>query len=70
MTKQLVLLQAESGWRMDRSTCELGRRGVAQAREALRVARNHMTDDESAIEPAEPSEKVEIDAGLELNPAA
>ena len=57
---------------MDRATCELGRRGVAQAREALRVARNHMIDDESPAEPAEPSKKVEaeIEADLELSPAA
>ena len=51
MTDQLVLVDlvpeeradAKTGstdsWQLDAATCEIGRRGVAQARQALRAAR-------------------------------
>ncbi len=47
MTDQLVLIdtvpaeKADSGssWQLDPATCEIGRRGVARARQALREAR-------------------------------
>ena len=47
MTDQLVLIdivpaeKADSGnsWQLDATTCEIGRRGVARARQALREAR-------------------------------
>ncbi|MGH9226109.1 MAG: hypothetical protein ACRD2W_20520 [Acidimicrobiales bacterium] len=43
MNDQLVLLEdhkanSRDGWRLDEQTREAGRRGVAQAREALRQA--------------------------------
>ena len=39
MTTQLVLLDPVHGaWKLDRRTREIGKRGVAQAREALRRA--------------------------------
>jgi len=39
MATQLVLLEATSpNWKLDRETREIGRRGVAEAREALRRA--------------------------------
>ena len=39
MTTQLVLLEAgRPGWKLDRRTREIGIRGVAQARAALRKA--------------------------------
>ena len=39
MERQLVLLEPEDPWRLDEQTREIGRRGVAEAREALRKAR-------------------------------
>ena len=47
MTNQLVLIDivpaeragSEAGWELDPATCEIGRRGVARARKALRDAR-------------------------------
>ena len=55
MTDQLVLIDivpeeiaeetadaradSRDGWQLDPATCEIGRRGVAQARQALRTAR-------------------------------
>ena len=39
MTTQLVLLDSgQRSWKLDRTTREIGKRGVAQAREALRKA--------------------------------
>lgn len=38
MTTQLVLLDSGRSWKLDRRTREIGKRGVAQAREALRQA--------------------------------
>lgn len=39
MTTQLVLLDSgRRSWKLDRQTREIGKRGVAQAREALRRA--------------------------------
>ena len=38
MTTQLVLIDSGRSWKLDRRTREIGKRGVAQAREALRNA--------------------------------
>jgi hypothetical protein len=38
MTTQLVLVDEAPEWRLDERTRSTGRRGVAQAREALRAA--------------------------------
>ena len=39
MKRQLILLEApDEPWRLDERTREIGRRGVARAREALRQA--------------------------------
>lgn len=35
---QLRLVEVDRHWRLDAATCAAGRRGVAQAREALRLA--------------------------------
>ena len=52
MTDQLVLIDivteagadaradSASSWQLDAATCEVGRRGVARARQALRTARS------------------------------
>ena len=48
MTDQLVLIDivpaekagSPSSWQLDPATCDIGRRGVARARQALRAARN------------------------------
>ena len=47
MTDQLVLIEVvtpgqpdpQQDWQLDSATCEIGRRGVAQARRALQAAR-------------------------------
>lgn len=39
MERQLVLMEAPAEWRLDDETREIGRDGVAQARQALREAR-------------------------------
>jgi hypothetical protein len=36
MDNQLVLLEPQRTWKLDRRTVERGRRGVARARQALR----------------------------------
>lgn len=38
MQKQLALIEARPTWKLDRRTREIGLRGVAQARAALRLA--------------------------------
>jgi hypothetical protein len=47
MTKnaQLALIDTPRSWRMDRHTREVGRAGVARAREALRAGRSTRTQD-------------------------
>ena len=48
MTDQLVLIDivpaektgSPSSWQLDPTTCDIGRRGVARARQALQAARN------------------------------
>ncbi|MXV97177.1 MAG: hypothetical protein F4Z90_00350 [Acidimicrobiaceae bacterium] len=48
MTDQLVLIDivpsakadSPSSWQLDPATCDIGRRGVARARQALQAARN------------------------------
>jgi hypothetical protein len=37
--RQLRLIEAPADWRLDEETKEIGRDGIAQAREALRQAR-------------------------------
>ncbi len=37
MENQLVLLEPQRTWKLDRRTVERGRRGVARARQALRA---------------------------------
>jgi hypothetical protein len=39
MTKQLTLIDTPSDWQIDDRTREVGRRGIAAARAALRLAR-------------------------------
>jgi hypothetical protein len=39
MERQLTLIEAPADWRLDDETKEIGRGGIAQAREALRQAR-------------------------------
>ena len=41
---QLTLLQTPSVWRLDQRTREVGRRGVAAAREVLAEARRDLGD--------------------------
>jgi hypothetical protein len=38
MDNQLVLLEPERPWKLDRRTVERGRRGLARARQALHAA--------------------------------
>ena len=38
MDTQLVLLEADRPWKLDRRTVERGRRGVSRARQALHAA--------------------------------
>lgn len=38
MEKQLTLVDTQKVWKLDQRTREIGRRGVAEAREALRRA--------------------------------
>lgn len=38
MEKQLALIETKPSWKLDRRTREIGLRGVAQARAALRAA--------------------------------
>jgi hypothetical protein len=46
---QLELLETPDGWRLDRETRELGRKGVAEARRALQLAASdHRTDSDPA----------------------
>jgi hypothetical protein len=39
MERQLALLEAPDDWKLDEATREIARRGVAEARAALREAR-------------------------------
>lgn len=39
MTKQLHLIEPDTMWRLDEETRQIGRRGLADAREALRSSR-------------------------------
>ncbi len=52
MEAQLHLLPTEvdddTSWRLDESTRAIGRRGVAEARGALRAALRHRTTDDDA----------------------
>jgi len=44
MRDQLVLIDSHPAWRMDSSTREVGKRGVARARQALKEARSRAID--------------------------
>jgi len=46
MERQLVLLEQPEPWRLDERTKEIGRRGVAKAREALREARREALENQ------------------------
>ncbi|HUF31827.1 MAG TPA: hypothetical protein VMN58_01310 [Acidimicrobiales bacterium] len=51
MENQLTLVDAPRAWKLDRRTREIGRKGVAEAREALRQAHSgdgHGTPAEAA----------------------
>lgn len=52
MEKQLVLLESRPSWKLDRRTREIGLRGVAQARAALRLAAERRAAAESAGSPS------------------
>ena len=52
MERQLILLEQDADWRLDEHTREIGRAGVAKAREALRVARQRAADTAAARTPA------------------
>ena len=47
MEKQLALLEPERDWKLDQHTREVGLRGVAQARAALRAAAAREADDDN-----------------------
>jgi hypothetical protein len=54
-TRQLALitpdeLAARRDWRLDDHTREVGRQGIAAAREALRAARTHLVASEPATD--------------------
>jgi hypothetical protein len=44
--RQLALLEVEPDWRLDDHTRQVGRRGVEQARQALRRAHRSRHDDQ------------------------
>jgi hypothetical protein len=44
MERQLALLEQDAEWRLDDRTREIGRAGVARAREALRAAQQRATE--------------------------
>ncbi len=48
--KQLALIDPprSKAWKLDRKTIETGRKGVAQAREALRLANERMQQENQA----------------------
>lgn len=47
MKQQLVLIETPPEWRLDETTREVGRRGLAEARQALAAARRAMPDDQA-----------------------
>ena len=47
MKQQLVLIENPPEWRIDEPTRELGRRGLAEARQALETAHRWLPTDES-----------------------
>jgi hypothetical protein len=48
MENQLPLIEGSRSWKLDRRTREIGRRGVAQARAALRAAHAPVVDADAA----------------------
>jgi hypothetical protein len=52
MERQLALIETTTMWRLDERTREVGKRGVEQARQAMREAIAHArTDDHSEQHP-------------------
>ncbi len=47
MKQQLVLIETPPEWRLDESTREVGRRGLAEARQALAAARQALPENEA-----------------------
>ena len=52
MARQLKLLDTPPSWRLDEATRELGRQGIAQARERLREAATSAARAERSESPA------------------
>jgi hypothetical protein len=52
MERQLILLEQDADWRLDERTREIGRAGVARAREALRAAGQRSAEAGRDAEPA------------------
>jgi hypothetical protein len=52
MERQLILLEQDADWRLDEHTREIGRAGVARAREALLAARQRSAEADRAADPA------------------
>jgi hypothetical protein len=49
MKQQLALIDPPTrAWKLDRKTIETGRKGLAQAREALRLANERLQQDQAA----------------------
>lgn len=48
MERQLLLLEPEPEWRLDEHTREVGRAGIAEARQALRAALRRADDADGA----------------------
>ena len=44
MSQQLILLDDLGQWQLDDSICEIGRRGLAEARAMLASARTHRAE--------------------------
>jgi hypothetical protein len=55
MERQLVLLETPVDWRLDERTREIGRRGVASARAALRSTRTDGDDPDDGQHRGRPS---------------
>jgi hypothetical protein len=55
MTRQLTLLESPPAWRIDEPTREAGRRGVADARAALRAALAARSDGDRPVDDQRPA---------------
>ncbi len=47
MKQQLVLIETPPEWRLDETTREVGRRGLAEARQALAAARQALPENQA-----------------------